>query len=965
MSWFKIRPNSGLSLPLETAILWCGGGPECPICHIVHPAEENARRHSEEHMPPEEEIEMRRRWHLGELVAPLVKRSMVTETVQASRRVKCTDRELSLNSGFYPGWKQDSELPFPSVSKIRKAVDPSLPPAVAPPVIESAEEKRLKEKVSQRDTEIDRLRKEVTSLQDQLRNEVTSLQDQMAGQHQAFQAAIGTIRQDASMREQELKEELAVEMQEHLDKIPRLEARLRANDIVNNRLVLALALKMQDNIAQINALHDIHAVRIVQIGLGYTQTLANITAEHANALATIIAEHADALAALNEELTHREVLHGEREQAHIEQMIEAAEHVQSLVLRLQQLEQDLGNTRDATIKALRGQVKKRDEEIEGLHRLVAAKKQQVNVVKAQIKTADQLVDQIKGAMAVPPTLEEIKKTILEAVPAAPTLQQITNILPPPPPTLQQITNILPSPAPKLEEIKKTIVEAVPAAPTLQQITNILPPPAPKLDEIKTMIVEAVPAAPKLEDIKTMILAEIGTAVKKVLPNPPTADDIANAVPTVDAIVEKVSPAVVQEIKKVLPSVPTVESIVQEIKKVLPVVPTVESIVQEVKKVLPSVPTVDSIVQEVKKVLPSVPTVDSIVQEVKKVLPAGPTAEDIGKAVKIPTAEDIGRAVKVEVPTAEAIGKAVKMPTAEDIGRAVKVEVPTAEAIGKQVKVEVPTAEAIGKQVKVEVPTAEAIGKQVKVEVPTAEAIGKQVKVEVPTAEDIGKQVKVEVPTAEDIGKQVKVEVPTADEIGRAVKVDVPTAEAIGKAVKVDVPTADNIGQAIKLPAAEEIGKAVKCNPQFKFILPPQMIKDLATQVGEIISAKVISSFADKVISSGSGVSRDLDEDELQQAIDDLSTESVPANDIAQAVLEQRFMDGYKDWKGAKERPSLFFVALAQCVQRRHYPGSVFKASLGVAERIVEEGYDMVGEQDPRAAAAFVALCSVIRKARTG
>jgi hypothetical protein len=40
MSWFEIRPNSGLSLPLETAILWCGGGPECPICHIVHPAEE-------------------------------------------------------------------------------------------------------------------------------------------------------------------------------------------------------------------------------------------------------------------------------------------------------------------------------------------------------------------------------------------------------------------------------------------------------------------------------------------------------------------------------------------------------------------------------------------------------------------------------------------------------------------------------------------------------------------------------------------------------------------------------------------------------------------------------------------------------------------------------------------------------------------------------------------------------------
>lgn len=51
----------------------------------------SARRHSEEHMPPEEEIEMRRRWHLGQLVSPLVKRSMVTETVQASRRDECTD----------------------------------------------------------------------------------------------------------------------------------------------------------------------------------------------------------------------------------------------------------------------------------------------------------------------------------------------------------------------------------------------------------------------------------------------------------------------------------------------------------------------------------------------------------------------------------------------------------------------------------------------------------------------------------------------------------------------------------------------------------------------------------------------------------------------------------------------------------------------------------------------------------
>lgn len=32
-------------------------------------------------------------------------------------KLSLIQRELSLNSGFYPGWKQDSELPFPSVSK--------------------------------------------------------------------------------------------------------------------------------------------------------------------------------------------------------------------------------------------------------------------------------------------------------------------------------------------------------------------------------------------------------------------------------------------------------------------------------------------------------------------------------------------------------------------------------------------------------------------------------------------------------------------------------------------------------------------------------------------------------------------------------------------------------------------------------------------------------------------------------
>jgi predicted nucleic acid-binding Zn-ribbon protein len=47
-------------------------------------------------------------------------------------------------------------------------------------------ENNLKEKLSERDTEIDRLRKEVTGLQ-----------DQMAGQRDVFQVATESIRRDA------------------------------------------------------------------------------------------------------------------------------------------------------------------------------------------------------------------------------------------------------------------------------------------------------------------------------------------------------------------------------------------------------------------------------------------------------------------------------------------------------------------------------------------------------------------------------------------------------------------------------------------------------------------------------------------------------------------------------------------------------------------------------------------------
>lgn len=86
---------------------------------------------------------------------------------------------------------------------------------------------------------------------------------------------------------------------------PWLEARLRANDAVNNLVFLAPDLKMQHtqqlqqaNEDQINTLHDNHTAWINQIGLDYIQTLANIAQAHA-----------DALAGLHNELTHWEKTH--------------------------------------------------------------------------------------------------------------------------------------------------------------------------------------------------------------------------------------------------------------------------------------------------------------------------------------------------------------------------------------------------------------------------------------------------------------------------------------------------------------------------------------------------------------------------------------------------------------------------------------------------------------------------------
>jgi uncharacterized protein YlxW (UPF0749 family) len=66
-----------------------------------------------------------------------------------------------------------------------KASELRLPPLVSALQLEW-KENNLKEKPSERDTEIDRLRKEVTSLQ-----------DQMAGQRNTFQVATESIRRDA------------------------------------------------------------------------------------------------------------------------------------------------------------------------------------------------------------------------------------------------------------------------------------------------------------------------------------------------------------------------------------------------------------------------------------------------------------------------------------------------------------------------------------------------------------------------------------------------------------------------------------------------------------------------------------------------------------------------------------------------------------------------------------------------
>jgi hypothetical protein len=83
------------------------------------------------------------------------------------------------------------------------------------------------------------------------------------------------------------------------------------------------------------------------------------------------------------------------------------------------------------------------------------------------------------------------------------------------------------------------------------------PNALTADQIGTAVKKVLPYA--------LTTDEIGTAVKKVLPNAPTADEVAKAVikiqlavPTEDAILERVSSAVnsiVKEVERILPSVP--------------------------------------------------------------------------------------------------------------------------------------------------------------------------------------------------------------------------------------------------------------------------------------------------------------------------------------------------------------------------------------------------------------------------
>jgi hypothetical protein len=118
-------------------------------------------------------------------------------------------------------------------------------------------------------------------------------------------------------------------------------------------------------------------------------------------------------------------------------------------------------------------------------------------------------------------------------------------------------------------------------------------------------------------------------------------------------------------------------------------------------------------------------------------------------------------------------------------------------------------------------------------------------------------------------KQVLPAVPTADTIATAVKKILPAG-----------PTAEDIGKAIKLPLAS-----------FNFNLPRQVTKDVAIKVGELLSTRVIAGWGTRNLDNVNEVNAD----DLEQAINDLlakETDPAPLIDIAQALLVQRFLDGY-------------------------------------------------------------------------
>lgn len=114
---YPIRPHNGLSLEVESLILLCRTKhpdlQECDDCHVVHRSSENYRRHSQDHMPDPEEIEMRRLWHAGQLVEPRVK-LMRLRAVQE-------DAIISIDSGYY---YRGEENPLPPLAELRTVLVP-------------------------------------------------------------------------------------------------------------------------------------------------------------------------------------------------------------------------------------------------------------------------------------------------------------------------------------------------------------------------------------------------------------------------------------------------------------------------------------------------------------------------------------------------------------------------------------------------------------------------------------------------------------------------------------------------------------------------------------------------------------------------------------------------------------------------------------------------------------------------